>query len=187
MAEYFEREKVVPHIQLNEAKVAFYLLEQYVNGAVIQIERIKEDTFESTKYSGLFEISKQADLKSQRKSRDSHRQMTVDVHLYIICGDRVKVFMNYIIEKEDGPDLKLFWNKWSSKMQEFTKARDKLEHSELHFAQNLKRVVYKFDESGFSFKNVVKGFNYFSNIKTITDSYEEMCDLLERRPLATEN
>lgn len=148
-------------------RLALWTLENYVNGAIIQWNRI------------------QADKKTLPGPPPGVDQTLVlilflDIHFYFICGDKVQNLLEYLAKANIDPKLKDLWNRYKPRLEPFNRARNHLEHIETRTSPeyerdfgNLKGDIYTFGGERFDISA--------SSLKILTDAYEEVVNILHMR------
>jgi len=151
-----------------EAFMAFLSFQRYVNGTIIQWDRIQVD--------------KKA-LPGQSKEEYIKLMITLflDVHFYFICYDKASKLLKHFVELEDETKLNCLWQKFGPKFKPFRIARNHLEHIHERVTRdymwdfgNIKGDTYTFGGESFDIGK--------AGLKILTDAYEEVVDILCSRP-----
>lgn len=149
------------------ALLTLHFVEQYVNGATFQWERIQED---KSKLPG----------PGPRVDARLIQTLFLDVHFYFVCGEKVKKLYKEFIEIDGGKDLKDLWAKHKHMFKKLKIARDHLEHID-------ERVQ---DESHRDFGNLMGDTYIFwgekfdisrSALGELEAAYEELIEMLRLR------
>jgi hypothetical protein len=181
-----EVERAVHHIRTNEAKVAIFMLERYVEGASTQWQRIKKDMDDSNEANLKYRISNEKDLTSRGQFWDLMHQTLLDIHFYFVCGDKIQKMLNYIVRKEKGEDLDLFWKEWWPKLEPFNTGRNRFEHFEGQIQGEWRKGYFWIFGNEFKIKN--KEFDLSSEgLQKLTGSFEALIKIFEARPLLKSN
>lgn len=150
-----------------EASVALTILEKYVNGAIIQRERIETD---------------KSALPGPGPGVDHRLMLTLfpDVHFYFICLDKARSLFRRIAETDEDPLLQNLWNRFEPRFRPYRRARNHLEHIEerirptyLRDFGNLTDDIYTFGGERFDISRTGLGI--------FTDAYEELISILRTR------
>jgi len=154
---------------LLEQGMALVILEGYVNGAILQRHRIKEEK------ALFYEI---VSGKHAWEKTEPRNKYWLDVHFYFICCDKVRSVFSYLATTDS--EIWKLWNTLWPTFQEFRDARNELEHLDEKFNREyLRGTGYAKDE-----KYAMGGrlFDYSdSSLKIVTDSYEALISLLRMR------
>lgn len=151
-----------------KASVALSTLEKYVNGAIIQWNRIQADN---------------RALLGQYASVDRALMETLflDIHFYFICYEKVQNLLKYLAETDGDSKLNNLWQILKPKFKPFNDARNILEHIETRINKknlsdfgNLRNDTFSFGGERFDVSA--------SGLKLLTDAYEQVVGILRSRP-----
>lgn len=111
-----EATNYVFRIKSLSAGVILLFIEKYVNGAILAHERIKENKAKvvATKWPGSFKLPLET--------------IFLDVHLYLICWDKVYKLLIKLIEVVGNSSLESLLNKYNTVFIKYSDARHHLEH-----------------------------------------------------------
>lgn len=120
---------------------ALWQLEFYLEGLITQWNRIVEDidlqsdalrhrvlTFKAGSVPQTFEDFK-ADFQL---TQENHNRLYLDIHLYLICWDKVRKFFEVISDTADKPCVRTVWNEIQGFTEKVQRARGLLEHLDEH-------------------------------------------------------
>jgi hypothetical protein len=140
-----------------EAQIALHILENYVNGAIIQWNRIQVD--KTLPGPGVDPL------------------LFLDIHFYFICCDKVHKWINYLA-KRDGK-IKEMWKEREPKIRHLAGARHLLEHLEglvnkkyLWDFGNLQNDCFTFGGEKFDISE--------AGLKIVTDTYKQITTMQEK-------
>ena len=151
-----------------EASVALLTLERYVNGTMIQWNRIQAD--------------KRA-LPGPGPGVDQKFMLTLflDIHFYFVCYDKAQNLLQHLSKTDGDPKLNNLWQTLEPKFKRFNDARNHLEHIEERITEE-----YLFDFGNLENDTFTFGRDRFdisaSGLKTLTDAYEQVVGILRPRP-----
>ncbi|MFA4843521.1 MAG: hypothetical protein WC632_01055 [Candidatus Margulisiibacteriota bacterium] len=164
------------NIHNNKAKLAFFLFEKYVNGAIIQWDRINTLNSILNKLAKTVNTTK---LMVRREFWQKHEMMFLDVHYYFICGDKVDKLFQLFCSYEEDPLLRPLKRQYLRKLKIFKEARDMIEHIDKNVKNNctdLGNIIndtYTFGGKKFDISK--KGLN------SLIDLYNAVIELLKSR------
>lgn len=100
----------------NRAGIILLFIERYVNGAIIAHERIKDNEARvaATKWPESFKLPLET--------------IFLDIHLYLICWDKVHKLLIRLTEVVGDSSLKSFLKKYKPILMKYSEARHHLEH-----------------------------------------------------------
>ena len=151
-----------------EASVVLLTLEKYVNGTMIQWNRIQAD--------------KKA-LPGPGPGVDQTLMQTLflDIHFYFICYDKVQNLLEHLAGTDGDSKLNNLWQILKPKFKPFNNARNILEHIETRMEKkhlsdfgNLRNDTFSFGGKRFDISA--------SGLKILTDAYEQVVGILRSRP-----
>lgn len=156
-----------------EESVALLVLEKYVNGAILQWDRIQTD---------------KRTLPGLGPGVDGTLMLTLflDIHFYFICYDKAQNLLEYLVKNDGDPKLDNLWQTLRPKFKPFNDARNILEHIETKMKKeylsdfgNLANDTFTFGGERFDISS--------SGLKILTDAYEEVVGILHSRGDSREN
>lgn len=151
-----------------EASVALLTLERYINGAIIQWNRIQVD--------------KRA-LPGPGPGVDQALMLALflDIHFYFVCYDKAQNLLQHLVKTDGDPRLDDLWQTLRPKFKPFNDARNHLEHIETRIAGkylpdfgNLENDTFTFGGERFDISA--------SGLEILTDAYEQVVGILGSRP-----
>ena len=151
-----------------KASVALLTLEKYVNGAIIQWNRIQADN---------------RALLGQFNSVDRTLMETLflDIHFYFICYEKVQNLLKCLAETDGDSKLNNLWQILKPKFKPFNDARNILEHIETRINKKNLSDFGNLRNDTFSFAG--KQFDISaSGLKLLTNAYEQVVGILRSRP-----
>ena len=184
----------------SKAHIALAQLEDYVNGTIIQTNRVsnakEKSIFGKEAHSKILQtITKE--IKERKKemaeiinSHDNYSeclQLSLDVHQLLICIDKVQNLVKYIAKEDGDPKLEALWNKVEPQFLPFNEARNYLEHIE-------QRIRDKVDDEGLSgtdgqilqFRDREGNWKEIkiddTGLKLVQNTYDELISILRSRP-----
>lgn len=165
---YDEALKIQSKPRSFEAFVALLTLERYVNGAIIQWDRIQADK-EALPGPG------------PGVDRTLMLKLFLDIHFYFICCDKAQNLLGYLSKTDGGPKLVRLWQTLKPNFKPFNEARNHLEHIETRIKKK-----YLFDLGNLENDTFTFGGERFdisaSSLKILTDAYEQVVNILRSRP-----
>jgi hypothetical protein len=195
---------------VKKSSVGYALLsktEHYVNGAIIQWNRIqsmkikmrkdRETEFREVKkyMTELREIWKIEDPQLRLQKRGEHREKSnikfgtsethkmdictifLDVHFYFICCEKVQILINQLKIEESDEELGGLWKDLKPKFKPYNDARNCLEHVNKEIGLNHVHDTGNLNGDKFIFGG--KEFDIsLDSLKFICDSYERVFDIL---------
>jgi len=151
-----------------EASVALLTLERYINGTVIQWNRIQTD---KRALPGLGPGVDQTFILT----------LFLDIHFYFVCYDKAQNLLEHLAKTDGDSKLDNLWQTFKPKFKPFNNARNHLEHIEtritrkyLHDFGNLENDTFTFGGERFDVSA--------SGLKILTEAYEKVIDILRSRP-----
>jgi hypothetical protein len=165
---YNEAVNVILKAHISKASIALLILEKYVNGTMIQWNRIQAD--------------KRA-LPGPGLGVDQTLMQTLflDIHFYFICYDKVQNLIEYLTETDGDSKLNNLWQILKPKFEPFNTARNHLEHIETRMEEKYLYDFGNFENDIFSFGGECFDISA-SGLKILTDAYEQVIDILRSRP-----
>lgn len=114
--------------QAGKAFLLLYELENYVNGAIIQVTRIgRTRRFIDRKLHNITKLAKNRQYVPQNMKKDfSHTRLHCDYHFYFICVGQIGKLLKRLCEVLGDPDLKKVYDKFEVQFDK--EIRDSLEH-----------------------------------------------------------
>jgi len=159
-----------------EEGVTLLILERYVNGTILQWDRIQIDKRAlpgpGRGYRGAF----------QTTGVDRRVMLTLflDIHFYFICYDKAQNLLECFVKADGDPKLHILWQRLRPKVKPFNDARNILEHIETRIKRkylsdfgNLVNDTFTFGGKRFDISK--------SGLKILTNAYEQVVSLLEPR------
>lgn len=149
-----------------EASAVFLTLERYVNGAMIQWNRIQAD--------------KRA-LLGPGPGVDQTLMLTLflDIHFYFICYDKAQNLLEHLSKTDGDPQLDNLWKTLKPKFKPFNDARNHFEHIESRIERNLSDLG-NLENDTFTFGG--ERFDICaSGVQILTDAYEQVVAILRSR------
>lgn len=196
-------EKIIHEFPLENLKhhESFLLLdtmEHYVNGAIIQFNRIQstmmeiskniEEVEQSTKI--LEDIWKIEDSKlhsqklkefyEERENKSKIRGINIktlflDIHFYLICVDKVQNLIEKLAKKENNEDLTNLYNSLRPQFKPYNDMRNNLEHIEDRAKPKYARDFGNYINGKFTFGGEECDITQVS-LNLICDSYEKVLE-----------
>lgn len=151
-----------------EASAALLTLERYINGTMIQWNRIHAD--------------KRA-LLGPGSGVDRTLMLTLflDIHLYFVCYDKAQNLLEHLAKNDGDPQLDNLWQTLKPKFKPFNDARNHLEHIETRIKGKYLSDFGNLVNDTFTF-----GGQHFdisaSGLQILTDAYEQVVAILRLRP-----
>ena len=151
-----------------EASAALLTLERYVNGTMIQWNRIQ--------------ANKRA-LRPPSPGVDQTLMLTLflDIHLYFVCYDKAQNLLEHLAKTDGDPRLDNLWQTLRPKFKPFNDARNHLEHIETRITRkylsdfgNLENDMFTFGGERFDISA--------SGLQILTDAYGQVVAILRSRP-----
>lgn len=127
------RSDLLLKIQNIRARMALLLLQEYVNGAIIQWGRINILNRYLNKMTS--KMMKGELLKNNSFWR-KHKMLFLEVHYYFICGDKINKLFQSFCSHEKSANLRILKRKHLRKLKPFKEARDGIEHIDNLIRQN---------------------------------------------------
>ena len=151
-----------------DGSVALVTFEKYVNGAIIQWNRIQVD-------------KKALPGRGPGVNHTLMLTLFLDVHFYFVCIDKAQNLLGYIAEIEEDTKLEALWKGLKPKFKPFNDARNHLEHIESRIKKENLSDFGNLHNDSFTF-----GGNTFdisvSGLQMLKDAYEQMLTILSSRP-----
>lgn len=135
------------------------MLERYVNGAIMQHQRVQESIRTICAPKGA---AKAIYLE----------MIAINVHLYLICYDKARNFIESISKIDGDPKLKTLWGTLSPQFEPFRIARNRLEHVDGRLPKTpaVHGDTFVFDDLRCDISA--------AGLKMLTDAYEEFIRML---------
>jgi len=166
---YNEALNIIRKAHSFKASAALLTLERYVNGTMIQWNRIQSD--------------KRA-LPGPGPGVDQTLMLTLflDIHFYFVCYDKAQNLLKYLAEETDG-DAKLnnLWQTLRHKFKPFNDARNHLEHIENRIRRRYLSDFGNLENDTFTFGGERFDISA-SGLQILTDAYEQVVAILRARP-----
>jgi len=150
-----------------EEGVALLILERYVNGTILQWDRIQIDKRELLR-------------PSLGVNRRLMLTLFLDIHFYFICYDKAQNLLESFVKANSDPKLDSLWQRLRPKFKPFNDARNILEHIETRIKRkylsdfgNLVNDTFTFGGKHFDISE--------SGLKILTNAYEQVVSFLEPR------
>jgi len=147
-----------------ETSIVLSVLEKYVNGTILQWNRIQAD-------------KRALPGPGTGIDRTLMQTLFLDIHFYFICYDKVQNLIAHLAEIDGDSELNNLWQILKPKFKPFNDARNHLEHIEtrmekkyLHDLGNLKNDTFSFGGECFDISA--------SGLKILTNAYEQVIDIL---------
>lgn len=151
-----------------EAFVALLTLERYVNGAIIQWDKIQADK-EALPGPG------------PGVDRTLMLKLFLDIHFYFICCDKAQNLLEYLSKTDSDPKLVRLWQILKPKFKPFNDARNHLEHIEREITRPCISDFGNITNDTFTFCG--RRFDISaSSLKILTDAYKQVVNILRLRP-----
>ena len=115
---YNESLNIILKANSDKGSMALLILEQYVNGTILQWNRIQVDR------NVILDIYKQGLCVNRIKILT----LFLDIHFYFICYDKSQNLIKKFIKYDDDPTLESLWQTLEPKFKLFNDARNHLEH-----------------------------------------------------------
>jgi len=151
-----------------EASVALLTLERYVNGTMIQWNRIQAD--------------KRA-LPGPGPGVDQTLMLTLflDIHFYFVCYDKAQNLLEHLARTDGDSKLGNLWQMLKPKFKPFNDARNHLEHIETRITRKYLSDFGNLENDTFTFGGERFDISA-SGLKILTDAYEQVVGILRSRP-----
>ena len=165
---YNEALNIIWKVHSFEASVALLTLEKYVNGTIIQWDRIQAE--------------KRA-LPWPGPGVDQTLMLTLflDIHFYFVCYDKSQNLLEHLAKTDGDPKLDNLWQTLKPKFKPFNDARNHLEHIETRIKSKYLSDFGNLENDTFTFGG--ERFDVSaSGLKILTDAYEQVVDILGSRP-----
>jgi len=147
--------------------VILHLLERYVNGAIIQWERIQK-------------VKKELPGPGPGVDGVLMSTLFLDIHFYFICYEKAQNLFKKLTETDGDQKLYDLWNYYKSKFKPYNDARNHLEHMETRMDEkylsdfgNLSKDTYTFGGERFDISH--------SGLEMLTKAYKKIIDILNSR------
>lgn len=167
MIAYNEAYNILRQLYSFETSVALLTLEKYVNGTVIQWNRIQAD-------------KKALPGSGPGVDKTLMETLFIDIHMYFVCYDKAQNLLEYLTKTDGDPKLSVLWQTLKSKFKPFNDARNHLEHIETRMTKkylsdfgNLHNDTYTFGGEHFDVS--------MSGLKILTDAYGQVVAILRSR------
>lgn len=151
-----------------EASAVLLTLERYVNGTIIQWNRIQAD--------------KRA-LPGPGPGVDQKLMLTLflDIHFYFVCYDKGQNLIGYLAKINGDPNLHNIWQTLKPKFRPFNDARNHLEHIETRIKREYLSDFGNLENDTFTFGGERFDISA-SGLKILEDAYEQVVSALRSRP-----
>lgn len=171
---YNETRKLLWKMKDIQGSAALITLEKYINGALIQQDRIKIDK------QNILNRSKQKTKTLEQLLAIAHA-LTLNIHFYYICLDKCRSLFKFISDNEGDFDIQNLWKKYKKEFQPCRNIRNHLEHIEQRISK--KRYLHDLGNVvGDSFKFGGKSFDIGKkSLSPFIDAYEELLAILHAR------
>jgi len=149
------------------ASVSLLSLEKYVNGAIIQWERIQSD---------------KKSLPGPGPGVDRTQMLTLflDIHFYFVCYDKAQNLLEHLARTDGDVKLDELWQNHKSGFKPFNDARNHLEHIETRM--NAKYLSDFGNLVGNTFTFGGESFDVSATgLKILTNAYEQVVEILRSR------
>ncbi len=166
---------------------AIQYFEQYLNGIILQWNRIATATYQSTRppVAG-----------SRAWVRFSHQE-ELDFHFYLICWDKVNKHFDKLVKSQRQPEIEIAQRPVKALLGQASKARNFFEHLEEKNQQGHGVGMTGDDELEFSYTDtdrktkrdlpLVKVKLGKREVRTIVKAYENVVEALRNSPVPTRN
>ncbi len=158
-----------------KASVALGIMEKYCNACIIQYLRIQDTR---KRQHQLLESVRQLQYNPAQELSDLNSQLFMDIHFYLIAGDKVQNMLEKIGDLLDIASVKLLFTNNKTYFKSWNDMRNHLEHQEqrlrvkfLSNFGNLANETYLFGADKFDIGE--------NNLKKILSLYEELLKILE--------
>jgi len=169
---YSEASKVAIETFSSEASIAILNFEKYVNGAVIQWDRIQE-----VKQIMIREVLGGA---SPSADRALMQRLFLEVYFYYTCYDKARMHLSHFVRSDGDPELESLWQDVRREFKPFYDALANLENIEnsvtskhLFESGSLERDEFTFGRERFDIGE--------DGLKLLTAIYEQVIDLVKAR------
>jgi len=106
-----------------ECYMLWIFFESYVNGAMIQWDRVQSDRAESF---ASFERSREE--WPTPPDRTPHRRLFLDVHFMLVCADKVQALVIRLAKKHPGAEIAALCERHKAEFKAWNDFRNHLEH-----------------------------------------------------------
>ncbi len=169
---YDEAAGVALETSSSEASIAALTLEKYVNGAIIQWNRIEE-----IKQTIVREILHKPDPRIDRLLM---QRLYLEVYFYFLCYDKARNHMRHFIKADGDPELE---NLWESLKFTFRLSSDSL--SRLEFIEDRLPSEHLFDIGTLENDTFTLAGKHFDisakGLRLLTNAYEKAIETLRSR------
>jgi hypothetical protein len=118
-----------------KAHMAFVQLEDYVNGTLLQYQRVQEAVNKSifgegqvTKLLDLLSTSREEIERQTRVVPENILRVTLDTHFLVVAIDKVHKLLEYMVKIDRDPKLSSLWDEVKDQLNPFCAARNYFEH-----------------------------------------------------------
>lgn len=156
----------------SEASVAILIFEKYVNGAVIQWNRIQE----------VKQLMVRGVLNGTNQSTNPAfmQRLFLEVYFYYLCYDKARIHLSYFVKSDGDPELESFWQDIKSEFKPFYDALANLESVENGLSSR-----HLFELGNLEAEEFVFGGERFNigreGLKLLTAIYEQVIELVKAR------
>jgi len=156
----------------SEASIAILTFEKYVNGAMIQWNRVQE----------LKQLMVRGMLNGVNQSTDPAfmQRLFLEVYFYYLCYDKARIHLSYFVKSDGDPELEGFWQDVKSEFKPFYDALANLENIENGLSSR-----YLFELGNLEAEEFVFGGERFNisegGLKLLTAIYEQVIELVKAR------
>ncbi len=151
-----------------KTSVALMMLEKYVNGAIIQWNRIQLD-------------KKALPGKGPGVDQQIILTLFLDIHFYFVCYDKSQNLVEYLASTEGDPKLNELWQELKRKFKPFNDARNHLEHIETRITKDYLSDFGNLENETFTFGGECFDVSE-TGLRLLTDAYEQVIAILRSRP-----
>ncbi len=188
-----------------KAHSALVQLEEYVDGTIIQFLRVREAIRNSmlgeeahTKLLELYKEGKRSETVSEIRKRPlffEFVRLNLDIHLLLVCIDKVQNLVKYITEADGDPKLNDLWKQVKPLFTPFNDARNYFEHIDERIRDQQDKlglssmgsgmVGSKYNEFCVRFRKRDNNWGMImvddSSLKLVRDAYDKLLAILKAR------
>jgi len=176
-----------------DARRALEQVEHWVNGCIIQWNRISDDRAESDRHldEGFDSLDQRvrggwtetANLGMPPSNRGKLAKLFLDIHLFFICVRHVHYWMGELVEFVGDGGLNALWDPMEPRLRAFTDARDFGEHAGSEVKRGGSLGGDLLDETFVYGEDDIEVEVGQETLRAITEMFESVVGLLAGRPL----